>query len=213
MYSAPILVFFFSLLEDERELENMEETHGRSCTERDQGSMSCLVAVLPTTPLWWINDWEYISSIKMAWSTLYPPEHCTWWCEVYFCSLWRVINHILIKISRGFPHTQGKLSCHILSQLYKRRGNEDIHTAQDPLNSENWPAISTMKIFLLFLLTIVVVTAATHVPSASDKCKFQHVLLAEILEHVKGMEGKEINKVRYIRCVVFPVLKVLFKHE
>ncbi|KAF4081016.1 hypothetical protein AMELA_G00155960 [Ameiurus melas] len=63
-----------------------------------------------------------------------------------------------------------------------------------------------MKIFLLFLLTIVVAAAAPHVPSASDNCKLQHFLLAEILEHVKVLEGQDVNKSSwtYVENVITP---------
>ncbi|KAK2834237.1 hypothetical protein Q7C36_014938 [Tachysurus vachellii] len=48
-----------------------------------------------------------------------------------------------------------------------------------------------MKIFFLFLLSIVVVIATPIVPSRSDKCKDQYIILGEIIEHVNAIKGKQ----------------------
>lgn len=136
---------------------------------------ACLYNVLLKTPSW----------LKEGVSN----QNITLWCE------WLI--KILIKISQG-----GKLRCHILSQHYKKRWVEKIGiTLLDPLNSDNKPTIRTMKTFLLFLLTIVVVTSAPYVLSASDECKLQRLLLQEIIEHVNDIRKKEVKKVRYITFI------------
>ncbi|GAA6094533.1 uncharacterized protein LOC118812701 [Tachysurus ichikawai] len=48
-----------------------------------------------------------------------------------------------------------------------------------------------MKIFLLFLLSIVVVIATPIVLSRSDKCKDQYIILGEIIDHVNAIKGKQ----------------------
>ncbi|KAG7324447.1 hypothetical protein KOW79_012463 [Hemibagrus wyckioides] len=58
-----------------------------------------------------------------------------------------------------------------------------------------------MKIFLLFLLTILVPTATPHVLSKLDKCKDQYILLGEIIEHVNGLKGKQYSQI-YVDNVI-----------
>lgn len=58
-----------------------------------------------------------------------------------------------------------------------------------------------MKIFLLFLLTILVVTAEYHVPAALEKCDLQRILLKEIIDDVKGMRVKKVKT--YSLCCIF----------